>query len=86
MSNRRLSPSPIKIKEYFTNPLHKIKQPSFIETGFNEAHLNTFVKTFANKSDPNLISISAIRKFIQSFTNGNPKLMHTYEDFFLKNF
>lgn len=85
MSNTKKH-SPIKIKDYFTNPLHKIKQPSFLETGFNESHLNTFVKAFVNKNDPNYISITSVKKFIQSFTNGNPRLMKTYEDFFLKNF
>jgi len=70
--------SPIKIKDYFTNPLHKIKQPSFLETGFNDSHLNSFVKGFTNRNDPSFISISAIKKFIQSFTNANPRLMQTY--------
>ena len=84
--SKKSQPSPIKIKDYFTNPLHKIKQPSFLETGFNQSHLNTFVKAFTNKNDPNYISMSSIKKFIQSFTNGNPRLMQTYEDFFIKNF
>ena len=26
---RNKTPSPIKVKDFFTNPLHKIKQPAF---------------------------------------------------------
>jgi hypothetical protein len=72
-------PSPIKVKDYFTNPLHKIKQPNFVQTGFNQSHLNTFVKAFTNRSNNNYISITAIKSFIKNFTNNNPKLIQTYE-------
>lgn len=27
--DKSTAPSPIKVKDYFTNPLHKIKQPAF---------------------------------------------------------
>lgn len=79
-------PSPIKVKDYFTNPLHKIKQPCFVQTGFNQSHLNTFVKAFTNRTNTNYISMASIENFIKKFTNNNPKLMQTYQDFFLKNF
>ena len=81
-----LSPSPIKIKDFFTNPLHKIKQPAFTEIGFTHATLNTFVKTFTHRHNSRFINMASIKAYIKSFTNNNPKLMLMYEDFFTKNF
>jgi hypothetical protein len=54
-------PSPIKIKDFFTNPTHKIKQQSFVEVGFNQTTLNTFVKSFTNRHNNRFISFTAIK-------------------------
>ena len=66
---RDSSPSPIKVKDYFTNPLHKIKQPAFTEVGFTHSALNTFVKTFTNRSNNKYINLSAVKNYIKSFSN-----------------
>lgn len=50
------SPSPIKVKDYFTNPLHKIKQPAFTEVGFTVSALNTFVKNFTYRNNSKYIN------------------------------
>jgi hypothetical protein len=60
--------SPIKVKDYFTNPIHKIKQPAFVGVGFTQSTLNTFVKTFTNRYSNRYISYSAIKEFIKSFS------------------
>ena len=62
-------PSPIRVKDYFTNPLHKIKQPAFTEVGFTTTALNTFVKNFTNRHQSQYISLTAIKAFIKSFSN-----------------
>ena len=83
---RNKTPSPIKVKDYFTNPLHKIKQPAFTEVGFTTTALNTFVKNFTNRHNSQYISLTSIKSFIKSFSNdyiyaanNNPKLMLMYE-------
>ena len=53
--------SPIKIKDYFTNPIHRISQPAFVEVSFNPQTLNTFVKTFTNRYNSRYISYQAIQ-------------------------
>lgn len=53
--------SPIKVKDFFANPIHKIKQPAFVQVGFNESTLNTFVKTFTNRYSSRYISYIAIK-------------------------
>ncbi len=63
------SDSPMKVKDYFANPAHKIKQPAFVEVGFNQSTLNTFVKNFTNRYSNRYISYSAIKEFIKSFSN-----------------
>ena len=66
---REGSPSPIKVKDYFINPTHRIKQNSFVEVGLGEGALNTFVKNFTNRHNPRYISYTAIHEFIVSFSN-----------------
>lgn len=60
--------SPMKVKDYFTNPIHKIKQSSFLEVGFTQEHLNTFVKAFTNRFNSRYISFATIREFISTFS------------------
>jgi hypothetical protein len=61
--------SPLKVKDYFTNPTHRIRQQAFVEVGFTQTHLNTFVKAFTNRYHSRFISFSSIREFIASFSN-----------------
>lgn len=49
------------MKDYFTNPIHRIKQRAFVEVGLGEGALNTFVKNFTNRNNPRYISYAAIR-------------------------
>ena len=65
---RDSSPSPVRVKDYFTNPLHRIKQPAFVEIGFSEVALNTFVKTFTNRHNNRLINLAAVKEFIRNFS------------------
>jgi hypothetical protein len=60
--------SPIKVKDFFANPIHKIKQPAFVSVGFNQSTLNTFVKNFTNRYSNRYISYAAIKEFIKSFS------------------
>jgi hypothetical protein len=53
--------SPMKIKDYFANPLHRIRQSTFLEVEFTQEHLNTFVKTFTNRNSSRYISFVDIR-------------------------
>jgi len=53
--------SPIKIKDYFANPIHRIRQPAFVGVGFTQSTLNTFVKAFTNRYSSRYISFTAIR-------------------------
>lgn len=53
--------SPLKVKDYFANPIHRIRQPAFVEVGFSQSHLNTFVKTFTNRYHSRYISYLTIR-------------------------
>ena len=62
------SPSPIKVKDYFANPLHKIKQPAFTEIGFTHSTLNTFVKTFTNRYNNKYIDLASVKAYIKSFS------------------
>ena len=64
-----------------------------MEVGFTHSALNTFVKTFTNRSNNKYINLSAVKSYIKSFSiisintaNNNPKLMAMYEDFFMRNF
>jgi signal recognition particle receptor subunit beta len=66
------SDSPMKVKDYFANPVHKIKQPAFVEVGFNQSTLNTFVNNFTNRYSNRYISYSAIKQFIKSFSKAFP--------------
>lgn len=65
---RNKTPSPIKVKDFFTNPLHKIKQPAFTQIGFTSGTLNTFVKSFTYRENSNYINMSAIKSYIKSFS------------------
>lgn len=51
----------MKIKDYFTNPIHRIRQPAFVAVGFTQSTLNNFVKTFTNRHSSRYISFAAIR-------------------------
>jgi len=51
----------MKVKDYFTNPIHKIRQPSFLDVGFTQEHLNTFVKAFTNRFNSRYISFTALK-------------------------
>jgi len=53
--------SPIKVKDYFANPMNRIRQPAFVEIGYSDQALNTFVKSFTNRYNGRYISFSAIR-------------------------
>lgn len=53
--------SPIKVKDYFANPIHRIKQPAFVEVGFNQSTLNTFVKKFTNRLSGRYINYLLIK-------------------------
>lgn len=58
----------MKVKDYFANPIHKIRQSAFIDVGFTQSTLNTFVKNFTNRYSNRYISYSAIKEFIKSFS------------------
>lgn len=68
---RDKTPSPIKVKDYFTNPLHKIKQPAFTEVGFTVPALNTFVKNFTNRQNSKYVSLHTIKDFIKKFSKSH---------------
>ena len=63
--------SPIRVKDYFTNPLHKIKQPAFTEVGFTVSALNTFVKNFTNRTNSKYINFQEIKSYIKKFSNSS---------------
>ena len=67
-SREKSSPSPIKVKDFFTNPLHKIKQPAFVEVGFNHTTLSTFIKAFTCKYNTRYLSLTSIKAFIKKFS------------------
>ena len=60
--------SPLKVKDYFTNPIHRIRQSTFLEVGFTQEHLNTFVKAFTNRFNSRCLSFTAIQEFISTFS------------------
>ena len=61
--------SPMKVKDYFANPMHRIRQPAFVGVDFTQSHLNTFIKSFTNRFNSRYISFTAIREFITSFSS-----------------
>lgn len=63
--------SPLKVKDYFANPMHRIRQTSFLEVGLTEDQLNTFVKTFTNRSNSRYISFEAVCDFITTFSKAH---------------
>lgn len=66
--DRPLQTSPIKVKDYFTNPLHRIKQSSFTEVSFTVSALNTFVRNFSHKANPKFISLHEIQQYVKKFS------------------
>lgn len=61
--------SPIKVKDYFTNPLHKIKQSAFTEVSFSVPALSTFVRHFTYKNNSKYINLADIQEYIKKFSN-----------------
>lgn len=60
--------TPLRTKEIFANPAHRIRLAPFVSAGFNNKTLDAVIRRFTDRTKKKL-SIELFEKFIISFSN-----------------